>query len=43
MVEVYVLELVFVVLRRVFNCEVDVGRVGIRRVGEDARRRFANG
>ena len=37
------MELALVVPRRVFNREVDVGRVGTRRVGEDARRRLANG
>mmetsp|Transcript_5658 Transcript_5658/g.12573 ORF Transcript_5658/g.12573 Transcript_5658/m.12573 type:complete len:343 (+) Transcript_5658:74-1102(+) len=42
-VQVHVLELAFIVPRRVFNGKVDVGRVGARRVGEDARRGFTDG
>ena len=42
-VQVHVLQLRFIVPGRVFNREVDVGRVRARRVGEDSRGGFADG
>ena len=42
-VQVHVLQLGLVVPRRVLDRQVHVGRVGTRRVGEDARRGVADG